>query len=74
MPADPTRPRLKVTLTRRLPGPVEARMAELFDLIPNPEDRKMTRDELAAAMRHSVGKRVAKFKRRRASRRVVCVG
>ena len=53
MPADPTRPRLKVTLTRRLPGPVEARMAELFDLIPNPEDRKMTRDELAAAMRHS---------------------
>ena len=53
MPADPTRPRLTVTLTRRLPGPVEARMAELFDLIPNPEDRKMTRDELAAAMRHS---------------------
>ena len=51
--SSPLRQRVRVAVTRRLPNSVETRMAELFDLIPNPEDRKMTRDELAAAMRHS---------------------
>ncbi len=45
--------RLAVTMTRRLPEQVEARMAELFDCTFRPDDSKMTRDELAAAMRSS---------------------
>ena len=47
MPANP----LRVTLTRRLPAPVEARMAELFDLVRRDNDAPMTRPDLAAAMR-----------------------
>lgn len=44
-------PRPRVILTRRLLPSVEARMAELFDLVPNPDDTPMTRAELEAAMR-----------------------
>ncbi|SMO35343.1 2-hydroxyacid dehydrogenase [Paracoccus laeviglucosivorans] len=51
--ADPARVRLKVTVTRRLPEAVETRMAELFDLSLNHEDRKMTREQLVAAMQDS---------------------
>lgn len=40
----------RVIVTRRLPEATEARMAELFDAQFNPSDRKMSRDELAAAM------------------------
>ena len=40
----------KVHLTRRLPEAVEARMAELFDLVGNAEDRPLTREELATRM------------------------
>jgi glyoxylate reductase len=40
----------RVVVTRRLLPETEARMAELFDLVPNPDDHAMTRDELAAAM------------------------
>ena len=40
----------RVTVTRHLPG-VEPRMAELFETTCNAEDRALTRDELAAAMR-----------------------
>jgi glyoxylate reductase len=43
--------RLSVVVTRRLPAPVEARMAELFDVTLSPDDRKMDREALAAAMR-----------------------
>jgi glyoxylate reductase len=34
-----------------LPAPVEARMAELFDVVLSPDDRKLDREALAAAMR-----------------------
>ncbi|MTH64995.1 2-hydroxyacid dehydrogenase [Paracoccus shanxieyensis] len=51
--ADPARTRLKVTVTRRLPEAVETRMAELFDLSLKHEDRKMTREQLVAAMQES---------------------
>ena len=44
--ADHGRPQLKVFVTRQLPAKVEARMAELFDVTLNPEDRKLDRDEL----------------------------
>ncbi|HRO14533.1 MAG TPA: D-glycerate dehydrogenase [Paracoccus sp. (in: a-proteobacteria)] len=47
------RQRLKVTVTRRLPPPVETRMAELFDVTLRDVDVKMAREELAAAMRQS---------------------
>ncbi|ABL70034.1 MULTISPECIES: 2-hydroxyacid dehydrogenase [Paracoccus] len=50
---DPTRSRLKVTVTRRLPEAVETRMSELFDVSLNAEDRRMSREELVAAMRVS---------------------
>ncbi len=40
----------RVVVTRRLPQPVETRMAELFDVTLNLDDRPMTRAELAAAM------------------------
>lgn len=43
--------RLSVVVTRRLPEAVEKRMSELFDVTLRAEDRKMTRDQLAAAMR-----------------------
>lgn len=51
--ANAIRERLKVTVTRRLPDAVEARMAQLFDVVPNPDDHKLSREELAAAMRDS---------------------
>ena len=43
--------RLSVVVTRRLPEPVEARMRELFDVSLRPDDTKMSRDELAVAMK-----------------------
>ncbi len=42
--------RLTVAVTRLLPREVEARLAELFDVVLRPDDRPMTRAELAAAM------------------------
>lgn len=45
------RDRLKVTVTRRLPQAVESRIAELFDVSLRDVDVRMTREELAAAMR-----------------------
>ena len=42
--------RLSVVVTRRLPGPVEARMAELFDVTLNKSDAPMSRADLANAM------------------------
>lgn len=42
--------RLSVVVTRRLPEPVEARMAELFDVKLREDDSPMSREELAAAM------------------------
>src|SRR5262249_9182938 len=42
---------VKVAVTRKLPELVEARMRELFDVMLNPADTPMTRDQLAAAMR-----------------------
>jgi len=44
----PARPR--VIVTRRLPGAVEARMAELFDTRFSPDDAPLDRAALAAAM------------------------
>ncbi|MCW3849309.1 D-glycerate dehydrogenase [Sphingomonas sp. LB-2] len=44
----PSRP--KVTVTRALPESVEARMAELFDTLPNAGDAPMNRKALARAM------------------------
>jgi len=52
-PTQSGRPRLAVTITRHLPEVVETRMSELFDVTLHPEDRKMGRDELIAAMRVS---------------------
>ena len=49
---DQARPRLKVFVTRQLPAKVEARMAELFDVTLNPEDKKLDRDALLEAMRN----------------------
>ncbi|MEE4450379.1 D-glycerate dehydrogenase [Novosphingobium resinovorum] len=51
LPARPPVPRPRVIVTRRLLPAVEARMAELFDLVPNPDDTPMTRAQLEAAMR-----------------------
>ena len=45
--------RLSVVVTRRLPDVVETRMKELFDVELRDPDTKMTRDELAAAMRRA---------------------
>lgn len=42
-----------VVITRKLPDPVETRMRELFDARLNVEDKPMSRDELAAAMREA---------------------
>lgn len=42
--------RLTVTVTRRLPDPVEARMAELFDVRLRQDDRPMSKAELVAAV------------------------
>lgn len=45
--------RLSVVVTRRLPEPVETRMKELFDVELRDPDTKMTREDLAAAMRRA---------------------
>jgi glyoxylate reductase len=45
--------RLSVVVTRRLPEVVETRMKELFDVELRDPDTRMTRDELAAAMRRA---------------------
>jgi glyoxylate reductase len=53
-PSDTARsipPRPRVIVTRRLLPSVEARMAELFDVVLNPDDVPMSRAELEAAMR-----------------------
>ncbi|MDE2406161.1 MAG: D-glycerate dehydrogenase [Sphingomonadales bacterium] len=41
----------RVIVTRRLIAGVEARMAELFDVVLNPDDTPLTRPQLIAAMR-----------------------
>ncbi|MDP7151381.1 MAG: D-glycerate dehydrogenase [Paracoccaceae bacterium] len=43
--------RLKVAVTRRLPEPIEARMAELFDVSLRDTDTPMTREELVEVMK-----------------------
>jgi glyoxylate reductase len=45
--------RLSVVVTRRLPEVVETRMTELFDVRLRDPDRRMSRDELAAALREA---------------------
>lgn len=45
--------KLKVVVTRALPGPVETRLRELFDTELNLEDRPMSRDDLVAAVRRA---------------------
>lgn len=47
--------RPRVVVTRRLPEAVEARLAAVFDAVTNPEDRPMTAEALAAAMREADG-------------------
>jgi len=47
----PNRPR--VVVTRKLPAPVEARMAELFDTALNADDRPLKREELSALLREA---------------------
>ncbi|WP_404481318.1 2-hydroxyacid dehydrogenase [Novosphingobium sp. BL-52-GroH] len=49
--ARPIPPRPRVIVTRRLLPAVEARMAELFDLVLNPDDTPMSCAALEAAMR-----------------------
>ncbi|RLQ87012.1 2-hydroxyacid dehydrogenase [Notoacmeibacter ruber] len=44
-----TKPR--VVLTRKLPVPVEQRMGELFDLVPNPEDTALPQEALLEAVK-----------------------
>jgi glyoxylate reductase len=45
--------RLTVVVTRRLPDAVETRMKELFDVELRDPDTRMTRDEIASAMRRA---------------------
>lgn len=45
----------RVTVTRRLPQSVEARLAETFETTFNPEDVPLTRAELIVALRESDG-------------------
>ena len=45
--------RLTVVVTRRLPEPVETRMKELFDVELRDTDGRMSREDLAAAMRRA---------------------
>jgi glyoxylate reductase len=45
--------RLTVVVTRRLPDAVETRMKELFDVELRDPDTRMTREEIAAAMRRA---------------------
>jgi glyoxylate reductase len=42
-----------VVITRKLPDPVETRMRELFDARLNVEDKPMSREEIAAALREA---------------------
>lgn len=49
--ARPLPPRPRVIVTRRLLPAVEARMAELFDVVLNPDDLPMSPTDLEAAMR-----------------------
>ncbi len=50
MPADPSRARPRVVVTRKLPEAVETRLRELFEVELNVDDRPMERDALAEAM------------------------
>ena len=50
---NPSRTRLTVSVTRKLPEVVETRMSELFDVVLREDDRRMSRDEIVAAMRAS---------------------
>lgn len=43
--------RPKVVVTRKLPAPIETRMAELFDVTLNVDDQPMSQQDLAAAVR-----------------------
>ncbi len=45
------KPPLSVVVTRRLPEPVEQRLAQLFDVTLRQDDTPMTRDELTEAMK-----------------------
>ncbi|WP_055681021.1 2-hydroxyacid dehydrogenase [Jannaschia rubra] len=45
--------RLSVVVTRRLPAPVEERMAELFDVHPAPEGAPLDREALIAALQEA---------------------
>ncbi|MCZ0814028.1 MAG: 2-hydroxyacid dehydrogenase [Pseudomonadota bacterium] len=45
--------RLSVVVTRRLPAPVESRLAELFDVTLNEDDTPLGRAALASAMREA---------------------
>ncbi len=45
--------RLSVVVTRRLPAPVESRLAELFDVTLNKDDTPLDRAALASAMREA---------------------
>lgn len=47
--------RPRVVVTRRLPDAVEARLASVFETVANPEDRPMSAEALAAAMREADG-------------------
>ncbi|AGT09923.1 2-hydroxyacid dehydrogenase [Paracoccus aminophilus] len=48
---NPSRTRLKVAVTRKLPETVETRMSELFDVVLREDDRRMSREEISVAMR-----------------------
>src|SRR3984957_16357318 len=48
---DMTKKKPLVVVTRRLPDVVETRMRELFDARLNVDDKPMSQDDLAAAMR-----------------------
>ena len=47
------RPRLKVSVTRRLPEAVETRMSELFDVTLRDDDTKLDREALVTLMQQS---------------------
>ena len=47
--------RPRVVVTRRLPAPCEAEAARRFDAVLNPDDRPLSADQLAAAMREADG-------------------
>ncbi len=49
--SQPSRHKLRVAVTRRLPDAVETRMKELFDVVLREDDRKLSREELSQLMR-----------------------